>query len=350
MIELRQQMKDAVAKLYPTSDSEKLKSGEEQKSQLPDDLVDLIHPSSSEHKRKTVQFAREKSSTPSDGGAASSDCLWNHRPHSVFAGVSTGAIGDPSATRMGAIMQHDKIEVQTGHKLVSQWESKYISQVLPFVIPFMVSGPDYSFHEKTNRWRRRDDPRWAVAPLVSASTFTAAFARRCESQCRQDWNALPIIRSVNFRYTVETGNTMVSVPMWWKRGSAVQLSAQEHANMVKKLCETLWNGHIRYGNIKVPLNGDTTRLHLAEGLNKAEKLLAKRIGYMASHFSGTQAVRQLMAHRHWGARVNYGDCLFLTSSPNERHSAFMLRLSRYRPNDPCISEATPIWNRLRGMH
>ncbi len=52
MIELRQQMKDAVAKLYPTSDSEKLKPGEEQKSQLPDDLVDLINPSSSEHKRK----------------------------------------------------------------------------------------------------------------------------------------------------------------------------------------------------------------------------------------------------------------------------------------------------------
>ena len=131
-------------------------------------------------------------------------------------------------------MQHGKIEVQTGHTLISQWESKYFSQALHFVIPFMVSGPDYSFHDKTNRWRRRDDPRWGDAPLVSASKFTAAFARRCESQCRQDWNALPIIRSVNFRYAVETGNTMVSVPLWWKRGSAVQLSAQEHAKMVTK--------------------------------------------------------------------------------------------------------------------
>ena len=66
----------------------------------------------------------------------------------------------------------------------------------------------------------------------------------------------------------------------------MQLSAQEHANMVKKLCEVLWNGHIRYGNIKVPINGDTTRLHLADGLTKPEKLLAKRIEYMAGHFSG----------------------------------------------------------------
>ena len=125
-------------------------------------------------------------------------------PHAVSAGVSTGALGDPSLARMGAIMQHGNIEVQTGHKLISLCESKFISQVLPFVIPCMVSGPDYSFHDKTNRWRRRDDPRWAVAPLVSASKFTVAFARRCESQCRQDWNALPSIRSVNFRYAVET--------------------------------------------------------------------------------------------------------------------------------------------------
>ena len=173
-------------------------------------------------------------------------------------------------------MQHGKIGVQTGHKLISQWESKYISQILPFVIPFMVSGPDYSFHDKTNRWRRRDDPRFQnqIAPLVSANKFTSAFARRCESQCRQDWNALPIIRSVNFRYAVETGNTMVSVPLWWKRGSAVQLSAQEYANMVKKLCEVLWNGHFRAGNFRLPINGNTTNLHRAEGLTKSEKLLA----------------------------------------------------------------------------
>ena len=243
-------------------------------------------------------------------------------------------------------MQHGKIAVQTGHKLISQWEGKYFSQILPFVIPFMVSGPDYVFHDKTNRWRRRDDPRFPTAPLVTAAKFTSAFARRCESQCRTDWNALPIMRSVNFRYAVETGNTMVTVPLWYKKGSATQLSGTECAQMIKKLCETLWNGHIKYGPIKVPINGDTTRLHLAEGLSKAEKLLAKRVGYMAMHFPGTQSVRILMGHRHWGARVNYGDCLFFTISPNEKHSAFVLRLSRFRANDPYIKHTDPEWKRL----
>ena len=153
---------------------------------------------------------------------------------------------------MGAVMRHGSIHVQTGHKLIPQWEPKYISQVLPFVIPFMVSGPDYAFHDHDSRWRRRDKPDMLTAPWVSANQFTAGFARRCESQCRQDWNALPIIRSVNFKYAVETGNTMVTVPQWWTRGSAVRLSAKEHVQMAKKLCHVLWHGFIRYGNIKVP--------------------------------------------------------------------------------------------------
>ena len=56
-----------------------------------------------------------------------------------------------------------------------------------------------------------------------------------------------------------------------------------------------------------------------------------------------------MGHCHWGARVNYGDCLFFIISPNEKHSALVLRLSRYRPNDPCVTEATPIWKKLCGV-
>eukprot|EP00973_Karenia_brevis_P085298 11838158-Karenia_brevis.AAC.1 len=46
-----------------------------------------------------------------------------------------------------------------------------------------------------------------------------------------------------------------------------------------------------------------------------------------------------MGHRQFGARVNYGDCLFFTISPNEQHSALVLRLSRFRQNDPFTRHA-----------
>lgn len=60
-------------------------------------------------------------------------------------------------------------------------------------------------------------------------------------------------------------------------------------------------------------------------------------------------VRQLMGHAEFGARVVYGDCIFFTISPNEQHSALVLRLSRYRENDPYLQEATEHANTLRAM-
>ena len=44
--------------------------------------------------------------------------------------------------------------------------------------------------------------------------------------------------------------------------------------------------------------------------------------------------------------MDYGDCLFFTVSPNERHSCLVLRLSRFRVNDPHIKYSSPIWRRL----
>ena len=47
-------------------------------------------------------------------------------------------------------------------------------------------------------------------------------------------------------------------------------------------------------------------------------------------------VRQLMGHAQFGARVVFGDCIFFTISPNEQHSALVMRLSRYRQSDPYL--------------
>ena len=70
-------------------------------------------------------------------------------------------------------------------------------------------------------------------------------------------------------------------------GSATNTAAGEWIKMAKKLCETLQKGHVRYGNIRVPLNGDTTRLALAEGLSPQERSLARNMAYKAEFFPGT---------------------------------------------------------------
>ena len=43
-----------------------------------------------------------------------------------------------------------------------------------------------------------------------------------------------------------------------------------------------------------------------------------------------------MGHRQFGARVVYGDCLFITLSPDPVKSAMVLRLGRYRRTDPFV--------------
>eukprot|EP00972_Heterocapsa_arctica_P115196 16446517-Heterocapsa_arctica.AAC.1 len=59
--------------------------------------------------------------------------------------------------------------------------------------------------------------------------------------------------------------------------------------------------------------------------------------YVASSLPGTQQIREKMGHALFGSRVFYGECLFLTISPSERHSGLALRLSRLRRNDPVLT-------------
>ena len=89
----------------------------------------------------------------------------------------------------------------------------------------------------------------------------------------------------------------------------------------------------------MPIGGDTTRLPYAVGLTPLEKKLALAQVFLAQHMAGSQPLRQLMGHRQFGARVMYGDCVFMTISPNEQHSALVLRLSRFRRNDPYVKYA-----------
>ena len=77
----------------------------------------------------------------------------------------------------------------------------------------------------------------------------------------------------------------------------------------------------------------------------------KDVLFLTKKYSGTQEVRLMCGHALFGARVTYGDPLFLTISPSARHSGLVIRLSRYRDCDPAMLYAdhcnrmTPPWNK-----
>ena len=209
-----------------------------------------------------------------------------------------------------------------------QFHSKYFAQVLPFVIPYLVSGPDY-FPDQ--RWRRK----FKDSAIVSPQEFAAGFGRRVEAQCRTDWAAVPIIRSVAFKWAAE--HTMSTVTSFFgRRGAATDTSAAAWIEAAQTLYEKLHTGFTGTGVHRVPIAGDTTKLPFATGLSPLEKKLAWAQNNLAKQLAGTQQLRQLMGHTQSGARVVYGDCVFITVSPNEQHSALVLRLSRFRANDPYV--------------
>ena len=283
-----------------------------------------------------------KHGTPDDSAASLERCFESLRPQAMCVDRSAASLTDPETLRSGALRRYGDLHLETGGKMIFQWHSKYTSQVLPFVMPKMVSGPDYY---PDRRWRRCTEDG---AALVSVPAFVAGFARRVEASCRTDWSALPIVRSAGYQFVAEHSMALTA-PFLAKRNSALNTSAEEYVAAAKNLCHNLHHGFTGRGVHRMPIAGDTTRLPFATGLTPLEKRLAWNQHFLAQHMPGSQQLRQLMGHAQFGARVVYGDCIFFTLSPNEKHSALTLRLSRFRRKDPYTEYGTKAEQLLAGQ-
>jgi len=281
---LKRQMREAVEREYPEREAhieECARTGS-----IPPSILQLLEEAqlerdqAEEHcqrnglKRKRV--LDDKNSTPGDGATSVENCLNDLRPHAMCVDKSVQACSDPATLREGALERYGDLNVKTGGKEILQFHSKYFSQILPFVIPYMVSGPDF-FPDK--RWRRSSHEN---APWVSPQMFAASFAQRVEAQCRVDWAALPIVRSVAFKWMAE--HTMSTLSAFGGRlGNASDTSSAAMIKAAQNLYHTLHNGFIGSGVHRVPVAGDTNRLPFASGLTSLEKKLAWSAKFLASN-------------------------------------------------------------------
>ncbi len=55
---------------------------------------------------------------------------------------------------------------------------------------------------------------------------------------------------------------------------------------------------------------------------------------------GTEEIRTKIGHLGFWCLVNYGNAIFMTVSPGERHNYLAIRLSRYRHDDPYMTADT----------
>ena len=280
-------------------------------------------------KNKELSLTYEKNATPGDAPRPLENALDNIRPKAFHLDKDITTCINPDVLREGTLERYGDLHIQTGGKFLPTWHTSYTSQALPFVIPRMVSGPDYLNEQ---RWRRVYDD----APEVSPTEFMRGFARRVEAQVAHDMTAIPIVRSNWFQYTLQKTGAFLA-PYAAKRGEPENNTANEFIEAAKSLFKHLHKGTTGSGKQKMPIAGDTTRLPYANGLTPLERRLAWSMHFMCQNLPGVQQLRQLMGHAQFGARIVYGDCIFITVSPNSQHSALVLRLCRTRRNDPSLS-------------
>ena len=108
--------------------------------------------------------------------------------------------------------------------------------------------------------------------------------------------------------------------------------AEAAASLYQRLSKAYWWD----GRKKRKINHDVTKLQYACDLTTEERNLVKDLHFISGIFAGTQQVRLHIGHALFGARVELGDPLFITISPNSRLSGLCVRLSRYCNKDPLV--------------
>ena len=130
----------------------------------------------------------------------------------------------------------------------------------------MVSGPDFKPEAK---WRRDEN-----SPNVTPMEFNKGLARRIEGHIRNDFTAIPIVRSVCYKWAVEHSGQML-VSYSGERNRPASVIATEMVQAMQGLYTTLWKGCLRNSQgKKIPIAGDTTKLPLADGLTPLQRRMA----------------------------------------------------------------------------
>jgi hypothetical protein len=84
------------------------------------------------------------------------------------------------------------------------------------------------------------------------------------------------------------------------------------------------------------ISGDLSKLRFAEGITSVQRKQLADFSFRTKKIPGTQEIRTKIGHVCFWGSVVYGNGIFMTISPGERHNYLAIRLSRYRARDPYI--------------
>ena len=106
------------------------------------------------------------------------------------------------------------------------------------------------------------------------------------------------------------------------------------------LMQKLDNGHYMDRGKRRAIDGDFSKLMYAEHLTVLQRKVLTDYRFRCQSIPGTQEIRKTISHLGFWGSVVYGNGIFMTISPGERHNYLAIRLSRYRKNDPFMCAST----------
>jgi|NorSeaMetagenome_1021524.scaffolds.fasta_scaffold17796_2 hypothetical protein len=277
--------------------------------------------------KQTVEPLQAKNAVPPAGLDAPQHVFDGVQPQAVVLQRTMGAGLEGNDLDEAALCRYNELHVVTGNSFINQWRPQYLSETFCFDFPRGTGGPEFDVNARL---------RVQEAPFVSLSDYTQGLPRRVERQLRASWIVVPAVRNLYFRRSLLEAAS-ISYRTDEKALADPDAHGKELCAAAVELYEHLQSGSYKTHDGKMrPISGDLTKLSYVPTLSaKARQLLAS-MRCVSSQQGGVQEVRTKIGNALFGARVSYGEPVFVTISPSSRHSGLVMRLSRVRANDPLL--------------
>ena len=262
--------------------------------------------------------------------------------------------------------EYGKVNITTGTTLTNQFDPWYLGMAFPFTLPSAVGGYDVP---QKSRWRRPEDtdianPRVAmhawegttnstsnwiqtqcrVGPACRVKLFdiTRGLPQRIEGQFRRHWGFAPALWNLYFRDRLNLGGSLRVHRN--QKGLASDESLHTDAAMAAAdIYKKLDSGYYLDKGKRRKIARDFSKLMFAENLSSMQKQLLADFRFRCSALPGTQEIRTKIGHLGFWASIVYGNGIFMTVSPSERHNYLAIRLSRYPRQDPLVQMRHEQW-------
>ena len=239
------------------------------------------------------------------------------------------------------------MDVTLSTQFEDQWVASYMSRIFPWALNYSCGGAEYPYlfgdwklQSKGNadaiplaakeRWRRL-----AGAAILTPGLYAQQQAMRPEAQIAADWMLVPAARNLHWRYEV-LHSSFLSCTQKVRAGVPLNVNLEELVSGATCLWKRLQKGSITVRGHTIPLNGEIGMIFRADDLSTAERVILASYFKTTRSIAGCQAIRRRIGHCLFGMRAVGGEAIFVTFSPNRRHSGLLCRLSRLRKNDPTL--------------